>query len=70
MISAREGAGGSTTFIHAEVYADRDATQVAPAVNAMSMNYEPALFITDDRGVVVERLDAVFDAVEVQLLIS
>jgi hypothetical protein len=52
------------------VYADRDATQIAPAVNAMSMNYEPALFITDDRGVVVERLDAVFDAVEVQLLIS
>jgi hypothetical protein len=70
MISARAGAGGSTTFIHAEVYADRDATQIAPAVNAMSMNYEPALFITDDRGVVVERLDAVFDAVEVQLLIS
>ena len=70
MISARERAGSSTTFIHAEVYADRDATQIAPAVNAMSMNYEPALFITDDRGVVVERLDAVFDAVEVQLLIS
>lgn len=70
IISAREGAGGSTTFIHAEVYADRDATQIAPAVNAMSMNYEPALFITDDKGVVVERLDAVFDVVEVQLLIS
>jgi hypothetical protein len=36
----------------------------------MSMNFEPALFITDSGGVVVERLDAVFDAVEVQSLIS
>jgi hypothetical protein len=70
MISARESARGSTTFIHAEVYADQDATRIAPAVNAMSMNFEPALFITDSGGVVVERLDAVFDAVEVQSLIS
>jgi hypothetical protein len=52
------------------VYADQDATRIAPAVNAMSMNFEPALFITDSGGVVVERLDAVFDAVEVQSLIS
>ena len=70
MISTREIAGTTTTFIHAEVYADQDATRIAPAVNAMSMNYEPALFITDDEGVVVERLDAVFDAVEIQSLIS
>lgn len=70
MISTREIAGATTTFIHAEVYADQDATRIAPAVNAMSMNYEPALFITDDEGVVVERLDAVFDAVEIQSLIS
>jgi len=70
LISARDRTGGSTAFIHAEVYADMDATQTAPAVTAMAMNYEPALFITDDNGVVVERLDAVFDAVEVQSLIS
>jgi len=34
------------------------------------MNYEPALFITDTNGIVVERLDAVFDAVEIRSLIS
>ncbi|MFM8906883.1 MAG: hypothetical protein ACKOIZ_04595, partial [Actinomycetota bacterium] len=58
------------TFIHAEVYADRDATQVAPVVTALGMNYEPALFVTDSRGVVTARLDAVFDEVELASLIG
>ena len=29
------------------------------------MTYEPALFITDANGVVVERFDAIFDEVEI-----
>jgi hypothetical protein len=29
------------------------------------MTYEPALFIADAQGIVVERLDAVFDADEI-----
>lgn len=70
LIAARAQVGDAVTFIHAEVYADVDATKVAPTVGALAMDYEPALFITDENGVVVERLDAVFDAVEVQSLIS
>jgi limonene-1,2-epoxide hydrolase len=29
------------------------------------MTYEPALFIADAKGVLVERLDAIFDAAEI-----
>jgi hypothetical protein len=46
------------------VYADPDATQAAPVIESLGMNYEPALFVTDASGVVAARLDAVFDEVE------
>jgi hypothetical protein len=57
-------AGSAAVFIHAEVYADPDATQAAPVIESLGMNYEPALFVTDASGVVAARLDAVFDEVE------
>ena len=37
---------------------------MAPAVEAANLTYEPVLFITDASGVVVERLDAVWDQTE------
>lgn len=57
-------------FVHAEVYSDANATTVAPAVNAVSMNFEPALFVTNASGVITARLDAVFDAVELQSVLG
>lgn len=50
--------------VHAEVYTDDTATVVAPAVEALGMFYEPALFVTDAAGVIVDRLDSVFDTDE------
>ncbi len=70
LIAARERVGDAFTFIHAEVYSDANATTIAPAVNAVSMNFEPALFITDASGVITARLDAVFDAVELQSVVG
>jgi len=70
LIAVRERVGDAFTFIHAEVYSDANATTIAPAVNAVSMNFEPALFITDASGVITARLDAVFDAVELQSVIG
>lgn len=70
LVSVASRGDASHTFIHAEVYADPDATKVAPTVEALSMNYEPALFVTDERGVVTARLDAVFDEVELSALVS
>jgi len=34
------------------------------------MTYEPALFAVDASGVIVERLDAVFDRVELDAVLS
>lgn len=70
LIAARERLGDTVTFVHAEVYSDANATTVAPAVNAVSMNFEPALFVTDASGVITARLDAVFDAVELQSVLG
>jgi hypothetical protein len=61
----RELVGDRLTMLHAEIYSDDTATVVAAAVEALNMTYEPALFITDAKGVLVERLDAIFDAEEI-----
>ena len=70
LIGVAERSGATHTFIHAEVYQDPDATKVAPIVTSLAMTYEPALFVTDANGVVTERLDAVFDEVELESAIS
>lgn len=51
-------------FVHAEVYADTTATVLAPAVEALNLFYEPVLFITDTAGVILERIDAVWNTDE------
>lgn len=70
LISAARNDRGSATFLHAEVYADSDATTVAPIVTELAMNYEPAVFVTDATGVVTARLDAVFDEVELASVLA
>lgn len=65
LLQVSEQRQDSMTFIHTEIYTDDTATVVAPAVQALNMTYEPALFITNAQGIVVERLDAVFDANEI-----
>lgn len=64
LIAAHERFGDTFTFVHAEVFSDAAGTQIAPAVTAAGMTYEPALFITDAAGTIVERLDAVWDHTE------
>ncbi|MFN3256089.1 MAG: hypothetical protein ACE37B_10350 [Ilumatobacter sp.] len=57
-------------FVHAEVFTDLTAAEIAPAVTAVGMNFEPALFITDASGVIVDRLDAVWGADELRERLS
>lgn len=59
-------------FIHAEVYSNptkvdsiASATQ-SPVVEAFSMPFEPAMFIIDEAGTLVARLDSVFDSGELK----
>lgn len=71
LLALKEELAGRYSVVHAEVYTDDTATTVAPAVTNYAMTYEPALFITDASGTIVERLDAVFDEVELRgLLLS
>ncbi len=66
LVDAQKTFGDDIVFVHAEVYTDRTATEVAPAVRAYYMDFEPALFIADSDGVIRHRLDAIFDQDEVQ----
>jgi hypothetical protein len=62
--------GDRATFVHAEVYSDKAATVVAPAVKAFAMTFEPTLFIVDANSKIIDRLDAVFDAEEISEALS
>lgn len=66
LLEVRGRIGDAITFVHAEVYTDDSATVVAPAVGAVSLSYEPALFVTDGTGTIRARLDSVFDAPEIE----
>jgi len=66
LIAVASEIGERAVFVHADIYADEEATQVAPAVTALKMQFEPALFVTDARGTVATRLDVVFDTDEIR----
>ena len=70
LINVRKSIGDAMTFLHAEIYTDDKATTVAPAVVALKMEYEPAIYITDASGKIVERFDAIFDADEINAAIA
>jgi hypothetical protein len=52
--------------IHAEVYTDATAKATTPTVDALGLTYEPALFLAAPDGTVTDRLDAIFDASELE----
>ncbi|HLT16553.1 MAG TPA: hypothetical protein VK007_07615 [Acidimicrobiales bacterium] len=53
-------------FLHAEVYAepDVDLERTAPIVDALGLHFEPCLFLAGADGRIVERLDTIYDEVE------
>lgn len=52
---------GRATFVHAEVYADPAGTEVAPAVGAARLDYEPVIWVTDAAGTITRRIDIIWD---------
>ena len=58
------------TFIHTEVYQDKAATVVTPAVGDYYMTFEPSLFIADATGKLVVRLDSAFDDGEIRAALA
>lgn len=70
LIVVADSIGDRAVFVHADIYADDKATVIAPAVEALKMEFEPALFVTDAGGTVVQRLDAVFDEGEIRAALA
>jgi hypothetical protein len=70
LIEVAKAYDGVATFVHAEVYADPEATTVAPAVTASGLDYEPAIFVTDATGAIVRRIDIVWDQAELTELLA
>ena len=65
LIDVSKTIGDAAVFVHADVYTDKTATTAAPALQAYKLTYEPLIYITDAKGVLVNRLDAVFDVTEI-----
>lgn len=61
LVEASTRFGERLTVVHADVYADDAATKVAPAVEALGIDYEPVIYLCDAKGVIVDRLDAIWD---------
>ncbi len=53
-------------FIHAEVYTDDTASVTTPAVEALSLFFEPTVFLVGADGVIMDRLDNLWDPDEMR----
>ena len=53
-------------FVHAEVYTDLTAAEIAPAVEALELSFEPTVFLVGSDGVIVERVDSAWDTTEIR----
>jgi len=57
-------------IVHADVYTDDTATDVAPAVEALNLTFEPVAFVANTAGEIVERLDAVWNVDELRAAVD
>ena len=53
-------------FVHAEVYTDLTATAITPAVEALGLAFEPTVFLVGANGVIVDRIDSVWNDTELR----
>ena len=56
--------GDRIVMVHADVYADAEATTIAPAIEALGVLYEPIIYFCTPGGTIVDRLDGVWDSSE------
>lgn len=64
LIDEQPSFANKASIVHMEPYANDDLTEIAPGLAALSMQYEPALFVTDAKGIITSRLDHVWDLAE------
>ena len=73
LLDGRKRFGDDLISIHVEVYrsakefeADPANARLAPALEGLNLTFEPCLFLIGADGRIVNRLDTIFDAVELQ----
>jgi hypothetical protein len=64
LIKSHTRLGAAIVMVHADVYTDNTATTVAPAVNALGLNYEPVLYLSGPDSIVHDRIDVLWDQSE------
>jgi hypothetical protein len=67
LLSQHDRLGDQVEMVHAEVYINDEPgpDTVSEAVKAYKLEFEPVLYLADAEGVIVERLDSIFDEAEV-----
>ena len=63
LVKSHARLGDAVAMVHADVYSDDAATTIAPAVNALGLEYEPVLYLSKN-GIVVDRIDVIWDQSE------
>jgi hypothetical protein len=63
LVKAHARLGDAITMVHADVYSDDAATTIAPAVDALKLQYEPVLYLVK-ANIVNDRIDVIWDQSE------
>lgn len=64
LVKSHARIGDKIVMVHADVYSDNAATTVAPAVQALGLEYEPVLYLVGTDGLVKDRVDVIWDQSE------
>lgn len=64
LVKSHARLGDAVVMVHADVYSDAAGTTVAPAVNALGLDYEPVLYLVKGDGIVKDRIDVIWDQAE------
>lgn len=70
LLDAHDRLGDAVTMVHADIYTDGTLKTVSPAVLAYELDFEPVLYLADAKGMIVDRLDAVWDRDELDTALA
>jgi hypothetical protein len=65
LVAAGERVGDRATMVHADVFKDNAGTEFAPIIDDLGLDYEPVVYFATPGGVIVDRLDGIWDQTEI-----
>jgi len=64
------GWAGKVTFIHCEIYTNLTGATSTKPVQAYNLQHEPLLYLSNSSGVIVDRIDNLYDQVEARTVLT